>query len=364
MVQAVPREGVIEQYEKPMPQKHWQRNKKQTVIYAHDTPFVTEKQLEDQRQLMNLNRNPRALEFTKGDKIRSEVLNAKKGEARPVAVKAHVVNKIVREASGVYNYAIVPPPRQKDTSIVDKDQKVDPELHPRLKPYASEAKMKPIICSFGHRPSSASRTFHPATMKFRLKHSEVAKSGSETQTGFGLPVAVLAKVLKAPPIRPPSAQQDIFVDDTISEPTLDSGHHNHGRLEYSDLFLSAEDERNLFDPIRKQSKTSESRDEAGNNGETNWLSSTERSKLQRTRNSNSKKLEPVRQLYIKTFYEIKCNNILFLQLSTTIDRPPWDEAHAMIYMTNKERYSLKESRMLKGEVLPVVERLKRYIFGV
>jgi len=28
-------------------------------------------------------------------------------------------------------------------------------------------------------------------------------------------------------------------------------------------------------------------------------------------------------------------------------------------MTNKERYALKESRMLKGEILPIVKRLNR-----
>ena len=122
--------------------------------------------------------------------------------------------------------------------------------------------MKPVVCSFGHRPKSASRTFLPATMKFRLKHGEVVKSET-VQTGFGLPVAVLAKVLKAAHIRPPSAQEDILVDDAISEPTIDSNHRQES-LDYSDLFLSAEDEKTLFDPIRKVSKSAGSQGDDGN----------------------------------------------------------------------------------------------------
>lgn len=294
MVQAVPKEGVIEQYEKPMPRMHWQRNRKQTVVFAHDTPFATERQLEDQRLLMKLNRNPQALALTKCDKLRSETLNAKKGETRAVAVKANVLNKIVREASGVYNYAIVPPPIQNDASATQKNEKVDPELHPKLKPYASEAKMKPVVCSFGHRPKSASRTFLPATMKFRLKHGEVVKSET-VQTGFGLPVAVLAKVLKAAHIRPPSAQEDILVDDAISEPTIDSNHRQES-LDYSDLFLSAEDEKTLFDPIRKVSKSAGSQGDDGN-ADGSWISSIERKKMEKSRSNSAVKLEPVWQLF-------------------------------------------------------------------
>ena len=291
MVQEVPKDGVISQYEKPMPRKHWQRNRKQTVDFAYDTPFATERQLEDQRLLMSLNRNPQALALTKCDKLRSETMNAKKGETRAVAVKANVINKIVREASGVYNYAIVPPPIQKDPSATKKYEKVDPELHPKLKPYASEAKMKPVVCSFGHRPRSASRTFLPATMKFRLKHGEVIKSESAVQTGFGLPVAVLAKVLKASHIRPPSAQEDFLVDDAMSEPTIDSNHRQESN-DYSDLFLSAEDEKTLFDPIRKLSKSGGSQGDDGN-ADDSWISSTERKKMEKSRNTSVVKLEPV-----------------------------------------------------------------------
>lgn len=289
MVQAVPKEGIIEQYDKPMPRKHWQRTRKQTVNYAYDTPFATERQLEDQRLLQLQNRNPQALIPTKSDKLRSDILNARKGESRAVAVKAHVVNKIVREASGVYNYALVPPPRQKFDDE-EEVQKIDPELHPKLKPYASEAKMKPIICSFGHRPKSASRTFHPATMKFRLRHSEIAKITSNTQTGFGLPVAVLAKVLHAPQIRPPSAAEN-FVDDTISEPTLGS-YHNRNAIEYSDMFLSPEDEKILFEPIKKGSKSAGS---VNNKKEVDsWTPSTARKKLTKSRSAMMIKLDPVR----------------------------------------------------------------------
>jgi hypothetical protein len=59
------------------------------------------------------------------------------------------------------------------------------------------------MTSFGHRPSSASRTFHPATMKVRLRHGEIAKSDKKAvTTGFGLPVAILSKLLHAPKLPP------------------------------------------------------------------------------------------------------------------------------------------------------------------
>ena len=67
-----------------------------------------------------------------------------------------------------------------------------------MKPYAKEASKKPVMVSFGHRPRSASRTFHPATMKFRLRHGELAMVGGKDTYGFGLPVSILEKILHAP----------------------------------------------------------------------------------------------------------------------------------------------------------------------
>jgi len=129
---------------------------------------------------------------------------AKKGSSRPVAIKANVLNKIVREASNVHSYVIIPPPRVKDGSgkTNDDDNDIDPETHPRFRIYAKEANRKPTVMSFGHRPRSASRVFHPATMRIKLKHGEIAHSNnvSKDATGFGLPVAILSQVIKAPHI--------------------------------------------------------------------------------------------------------------------------------------------------------------------
>ena len=66
---------------------------------------------------MEYNRNPRLHIPTKVDKVRSEQIIAKQGASRDVGIKAKVVNKIVREASGKHSYVIVPPPRKKGEEI-------------------------------------------------------------------------------------------------------------------------------------------------------------------------------------------------------------------------------------------------------
>jgi len=57
-------------------------------------------QLEDQRLLQIKNRNPQLLIPTKVERVRSEIMIAKHGSSRPIAVKANVINKVVREAKG------------------------------------------------------------------------------------------------------------------------------------------------------------------------------------------------------------------------------------------------------------------------
>lgn len=197
--------GVFEQYDKAMPKSYWMRNKKQSVNLLYDPPFALERQLEDQRLSTERNRNPQFYNPTKVDRVRSEKIIAKTGASRAVAVKANVLNKIVREASGVHNYTIVAPPRELAPLTKADLENKDPETNPKMKAYAMESKQKPTVCSFGHRPSSASRTFHPATMKFRLKHGEIA--GDVKKTGFGLPVAVLKQVIKAPKIYLPGSSE-------------------------------------------------------------------------------------------------------------------------------------------------------------
>jgi hypothetical protein len=208
MVQIV-KEGSIELVNNAKPEVYWLRNKKPKVNFYHDTPFAVDRQLEDQRLLMERNKNPQLLAFTKVDKLRSDKISAKQGITRSVAMKANVVNKIVREASGVHNYTIIAPPR----SITNPDGKIpkerlEPETNPKVKSYSNESRAKPLVCSFGHRPRSASRTFHPSSMRFRLRPGEILPSvagNSPSKSGptkvIGLPVAVLAKVLHAPAIK-------------------------------------------------------------------------------------------------------------------------------------------------------------------
>lgn len=200
-------ENTIEVYEKAMPEIYWRKHKKQTVDLSQDLPFALDRQLEDQRFTMERNRNPQLDARMKNDKVRSELIIKKKGAARPVAIKANVVNKIVREASGFHAYAIVPPPMTKKKAAVVKEV-IDPDTHPLMKPYVNEANVKPIVKSFGHRPRSASRTFHPATMKIRLQHDEIAKTGQPGKTGFGLPPAILSKLLFAPKISYPGTMAE------------------------------------------------------------------------------------------------------------------------------------------------------------
>jgi hypothetical protein len=191
----------IQQFDDSKVKNHWRRNKKATVDLM-EMPVAIDRQLEDQRIQSEFNRNPRANIPTKVDKVRSEQIIAKKGSSRDVGIKANVVNKFVREASGIHTYTLVPPPRRKG-EVIPID--ADPETNPFVKTYAKETKKKPVIVSFGHRPSSASRTFNPGTMKIRMKHNEFAKAPKEGKFEFGLSVGILGKLLNAPKIDAPGA---------------------------------------------------------------------------------------------------------------------------------------------------------------
>ena len=134
----------------PMPASYWVRNKKLS-INLQDNPFAVDRQLSDQRYMIEKNRNPRLSEPTRVDKVRSEQMIAKKGSSRPIAVKANVLNKIVREASNVHSYVIIPPPKAKDSNGKNGDDEngIDPETHPKFRIYAKEANRKPTVMSFG-----------------------------------------------------------------------------------------------------------------------------------------------------------------------------------------------------------------------
>jgi hypothetical protein len=104
----------------------------------------------------------------------------------------------------VHNYALVPPIRNKKKQ--DKLE-IDPETHPLMKPYREQSNGNPVMVSFGHRPKSASRTFHPGTMRIRLGHGEIADTAAaEGKNGIGLPPSVLAQLLRAPRIPRPGEE--------------------------------------------------------------------------------------------------------------------------------------------------------------
>ena len=173
-------------------------------------------------------------------------------------------------------------------------EKMEPETNPKVRPYVKEAKMKPVLCSFGHRPRSASRTFHPATMKFRLKHGEIAKAEDPNTTGFGLPVHVLGKILKSDklhhtdepldsegnPLSPNAGQQQNLEEESKKD-------------DYFDLFFAPEVEAVMF---AKGNPRKIGTDEGS---QASWVSSTERSKLSRRRKMLTK-LQPVRAHFYKT----------------------------------------------------------------
>lgn len=261
----------VEVIPEPKPTSYWMRHKKPALNFLYDSPFAAERQLEDQRYLNELNRNPRLNDFTRMDKLRSVQIAQTTGQSRSVAIKANVVNKVVREASGIHNYTIVPPPRLDDARSLAGKEPLEPETNPLVRAYAQEAKSKPIVCSFGHRPKSASRTFHPATMKFRLKHGQILPSVKDGKTGVGLPVAVLKKVLHAPkiqqnfadvigsevdiPTSAPSSSQGQRMHHTISAPGLIQSQPNgsSGNLR-NNLFLSKDEQDDLFATNKNHTK--------------------------------------------------------------------------------------------------------------
>jgi len=197
-----------------MPSAYWRKHKKPNVNLLSDSPFATDRQLEDQRFLIEKNRNPQGQVPGKNDKPRSYKIAAKVGVGNPVLTKVKVVNKIVREASGVHNYALVPPIVHK----TNNDGPIDSETHPLMKPYREQSNRNPVMCSFGHRPRSASRTFHPGTMRIRLRKNEIADPLEGGKSGFGLPPSTLSQILHAPRVHRPGEELDDDTDGTRTDP--------------------------------------------------------------------------------------------------------------------------------------------------
>lgn len=241
------REDVVECFEdRTQPTRDWLRTKRAEVDLKHQTPFALERQLEDQRFQIEKNRNPRGQETTRMEKPRSEVMIQTSNASDPLITKIKVVNKIVRDATGVYNYTLVPPPRKHRNKVPEK---LDPDTHPLTKPYREAAKQVSSGTSFGHRPSSASRTFVPGTMSIRLKSEEMlkaVKSGS-----FGLNPATLSKLLVAPMYVNPLALPDDESPLPGHTAATASGPASHNAEALAkELFFNEEESRLMKMPTR------------------------------------------------------------------------------------------------------------------
>jgi hypothetical protein len=146
MLISVNNHGNIQLLEKPQVRQHWRRNKRATVDLS-ESPFVVDRQLEDQRQLMQRNRNPLADVPVLGiDKLRSERhMHARMMKAPTSNVCTKLVSKIVRQESGVNSYVLL------NKKGIDKQisMPIDVDTVPFLEPYRKESMVSPVMMSFG-----------------------------------------------------------------------------------------------------------------------------------------------------------------------------------------------------------------------
>ena len=117
------------------------------VLFFRNAHFLTmqssfrgvDREEEDRYRQIEFNRNPRLHSHTAAEKLRSDRIGMKATGLRDVSLKAKVVNKIVRDASGIHTYTLVPPPRAID-EVIEMD--ADPETNARVKSYTKETKKK------------------------------------------------------------------------------------------------------------------------------------------------------------------------------------------------------------------------------
>mmetsp|Transcript_18953 Transcript_18953/g.19692 ORF Transcript_18953/g.19692 Transcript_18953/m.19692 type:complete len:762 (-) Transcript_18953:46-2331(-) len=336
-MERVQNEYILEKYE-PMTKKYWQRNKKPNINLL-DCPFATDRQLEDQKYLIQQNKNPRGLEPGKNDKPRSIKIAAKIGVGSSVNTKAKVVNKIVREASGIHNYTLVPP-------IVGKLKEkleIDPDTHPLMKPYREQSNTNPIMCSFGHRPKSASRTFNPGTMKIRLKKNEIAESAPNGRNGFGLPPSVLSKLLHAPKIYHPGEEFDDPKSNSLYDP--------------HDLFLPNED---IFNSKKSkkdndaflQSNSLKVGEHAWSTTLSNGEQDHDQDQDQNENQNNSPKKSPKKHSSKKSTLN---KEIIQYEIEKG-----WNNHFHVIERLSNEKFELRKSGIAELKLLPLKERLTRF----
>jgi len=335
---------------------HWKRNKRASIDLL-ELPVAVDRQLEDQRLIMERNRNPQLNVPTKVDKVRSEQIIAKVGATRAVAVKAAVLNKIVREASGINTYVITAPPR----SVDDEPEDIhDPDTNPHFKSYAKETKKKPQIMSFGHRPRSASRTFNPSTMRFRMRHGEMIKAGRDGQYGFGLPVGILAKILKAPKIG-----ENMFnpAQTPAGPPSVEAESSRH---DPHDLFSMPDERPEGFKGEAAFESASELQESSI--GMESWISPTQQSldigkvRPGSKRSKGAKDKGGISQ-HVKTggggAIDGDDMTVNSQHYNKELHDKPWDSAHHNVRLSHKELYNIKKS-VMPNQPITLTERMTRF----
>jgi hypothetical protein len=260
--------------------------------------------------------------------------------------------------------------------------------------------LKPVICSFGHRPSSASRTFHPATMKLRLKHGEIIKttmsatssqslpnSKAPSQTGCGLSVAVLSKLLYAPKL--------YHTDEGASEDALNSLFGNnsdasqrlHSKSAPGTMAHNVFDPNDLFSMPSQEVNASADADDDGDpgGGKMDMLTSMKmfnkqkKSQTQKMkqgdgaaggRSHGNKSLKNKNSGAGVSMYDdelvepepIGTFSLAPLSVTGGIDRPLWVDGFHQLDHPPSEKYNLRHSVITEGsQDMPLHDRLKRYV---
>jgi hypothetical protein len=76
MIRRIRNDSILEEYD-PMPASYWQRNKKPNIDLNSDSPFASDRQLEDQRFSMMKNRVSRFHDIFSGYRILMIVVNVR-----------------------------------------------------------------------------------------------------------------------------------------------------------------------------------------------------------------------------------------------------------------------------------------------
>ena len=186
------------------------------------------------------------------------------------------------------------------------------------------------MCSFGHRPKSASRTFYPATMKVRLEHGEVAPVQAGGKTGVGLSVATLGKLLHAPRLLYPN-QLEADVEEEEERKRFEMGYDlDDTSLQTSDTFGTGPNSQPQSQSQRRTAKTG-SKKKPAMSKQSSTVSIFDDDSVYSTLPQDPKKARPV-----------------------------WDEGFHNIPANPVALYALKSSGGMNNPNLPLADRLHRF----